>query len=112
MTPQEPVADLNGVRVLLLEDEALVNMNTVELLEKMGCEAVGYLHLDDAWDAARRAMPDVAVLDVNLHDVTTSLDFADWLHEKGVPIGATALRLRPANGGTIPNAKNRAILRS
>ena len=99
MPPPETTADLNGVRVLLLEDEALVNMNTVELLEKMGCEAGGYLHLDEAWDAARRKLPDVAVLDVNLHDTTTSLEFADWLHEQGVPIVFLTGYTSPAPSG-------------
>jgi DNA-binding response OmpR family regulator len=86
MPPQKPTTDLLGVRVLLLEDDALINMNTVELLEKMGCKADGYLHLDEAWDAASRDLPDVAVLDVNLHDTMTSLNLADWLHDQGVPI--------------------------
>ena len=86
MPPQETNSDLRGVRVLLLEDDALINMNTVELLEKMGCEADGYLHLDEAWEAAHRKLPDVAVLDVNLHDTATSFDLADWLHEQSVPI--------------------------
>lgn len=86
MPPQKATADLLGIRVLLLEDEALINLNTVELLEEMGCKAAGYLNLGDAWEAARRQIPDVAILDVNLHDTTTSLTFADWLHEKDVPI--------------------------
>jgi DNA-binding response OmpR family regulator len=86
MPPQKPTTDLIGVRVLLLEDDALINMNTVELLEKMGCNAEGHLHLDEAWDAASRELPDVAVLDVSLHDTMTSLNLADWLHDQGVPI--------------------------
>jgi DNA-binding response OmpR family regulator len=115
MPPQKATADLLGIRVLLLEDEALINLNTVELLEEMGCKAAGYLNLNDAWEAARRQIPDVAILDVNLHDTTTSLTFADWLHEKDVPIvflTGLALPPRPGNGRSIPDARSRAILRT
>ena len=58
---------LTGLRVLVVEDEALVSMLIEDYLEELGCEVVGVAsRFEDAMENARTLELDVAVLDVNL----------------------------------------------
>ncbi len=60
-------ASLEGVRVLLVEDEYLVASLIEEILETAGCIVTGPIpRLAEAVDAADRERCDAAVLDVNL----------------------------------------------
>jgi CheY-like chemotaxis protein len=60
-------ADLNGLRVLVVEDEFLVSMLLEEMLADLGCSVVGpYATLPAALEGARTASYDVAVIDLNL----------------------------------------------
>jgi CheY-like chemotaxis protein len=77
---------LQGARVLLLEDEALINVGLIELLQSFGCEVTGCETPRHAWKAALSELPDVAVLDVNLQAEQTSYELAEWLHERHAPI--------------------------
>ena len=72
-----------GTEILLLEDEPLVNLNTSDMIERMGCTVRSFFDLSSAWASARDLLPDVAILDINLHG-ETSYEFADWLSEKNV----------------------------
>jgi CheY-like chemotaxis protein len=78
-------ASLTGIRVLFLEDEALINMMTAAILEEMGCTVTACMHLDQCFDAIAREWPDVAVLDINING-TMSYALADRLQERGVPV--------------------------
>jgi CheY-like chemotaxis protein len=100
--PPEPLRNdlnetaLNGVRVLLLEDEAIVNFAVTDLLREFGCRVSSCMHPHDALAIIEHDLPDAAVLDVNIRGQTT-YDVAEKLHERGVPIvfltGYTTLRL-------------------
>ena len=58
---------LEGVRILVVEDDYLIAQLLDEMLRPTGCVVLGPLpRLADALDAARRETCDVAVLDVNL----------------------------------------------
>lgn len=58
---------LNGVRVLLVEDEALIAMMAEDLLDSIGCAVVATApSVGDALAALDAARPDVCMLDVNL----------------------------------------------
>ena len=58
---------LAGLKVLVVEDEALVCMMIEEFLSELGCEVVATAaHVDDAVDKASKLDFDVAMLDVNL----------------------------------------------
>jgi DNA-binding response OmpR family regulator len=60
-------ADLEGVRVLVVEDEYLVAVLIEEILESAGCIVRGPIpRLPDALDAVDHNDFDAAVLDVNL----------------------------------------------
>jgi len=76
---------LNGVRVLLLEDEAIVNFAATDILHEFGCLVTPCMHLHEALAVIEHDLPDAAVLDVNVRG-QTSYDLAEKLHEKGVPI--------------------------
>ena len=60
-------ASLEGIRILLVEDEYLVASLIEEILEIAGCVVTGPIpRLAQAVDAADRETCDAAVLDVNL----------------------------------------------
>jgi DNA-binding NarL/FixJ family response regulator len=60
-------AKLDGLRVLVVEDEMMVSMLIEDMLGELGCEVVGPAsRLDEAMLLAKEAELDCAVLDVNL----------------------------------------------
>ena len=61
------MTDLEGVRVLVVEDEFLVAVLMEELLQSAGCVVSGPIsRVADALDALERDTYDAAILDVNL----------------------------------------------
>ncbi len=58
---------LNGLRVLVVEDEAAISMLLEDMLMDFGCEIVGpAARLNVALDMAQGDAFDIAILDVNL----------------------------------------------
>lgn len=60
---------MNGLRLMLVEDEALVALLMESLLQDLGCEVLGpFAGLEAAlkWLGGGEAVPDAALLDVNL----------------------------------------------
>lgn len=77
---------LYGMRILVVEDEYFVAMRLADILRDLGAEVVGPIgRLRAAEDAARRQMPDGAVLDVRLDSQMTT-PLADMLQAAGVPV--------------------------
>ncbi len=72
-------------KVLLLEDDALINLSTTDMIMSMGYTVRSCLNVADAVQAAHEDLPDVAVLDVNIAG-TTSYVLADWLRHRGVQL--------------------------
>lgn len=61
------MATLEGLRVLVVEDELLVAMSLEEVLRDAGCVVVGPVpRVERALKAAREEAIDIALLDVNL----------------------------------------------
>ncbi len=78
-------AKLNGLKVLVVEDEMMVSMLIEDMLSDLGCEVVGPAsRLDEAIALANEAELDCAVLDVNLGGQPI-FPLADLLREKGAP---------------------------
>jgi DNA-binding response OmpR family regulator len=78
-------ASLEGVRVLLVEDEYLVASLIEEMLEIAGCIVTGPIpRLAQAVDAADREACDAAVLDVNLAGERI-YPVADILSRRNIP---------------------------
>ena len=79
------IATLDGLRVLVVEDEMMVSMLIEDMLADMGCQVVGPAsRLDEAMELVGSAELDCAVLDVNLGGQPI-FPLADVLREKGAP---------------------------
>jgi CheY-like chemotaxis protein len=79
---------LDGMRVLLVEDDLFVGLETARIIEELGGTVIGpAISLRDAVDAARKAAGqfDAAVLDVNLHGEYT-FALAAELSQRGIPV--------------------------
>lgn len=77
--------DFTGLRVLVVEDEALVAMLVEDMLADLGCVVIGPIaELDEALQMVTDTEVDCAVLDVNLAG-RPIFPVADALKAKGVP---------------------------
>lgn len=76
---------LDGLRVLVVEDEPVVAMYLEDLLEGLGCETIGPAsRLADGLALAEGNGFDVAILDINLGG-ERSTPIAEALRTRGVP---------------------------
>ena len=76
---------LEGVRVLLIEDEAIIAMTAEDMLDEIGCTVAATAGtVSEALAAAGAGDFDVALLDINLNGVE-SLPVAAKLREGGLP---------------------------
>ncbi len=76
---------LEGLKILVVEDEMLVSMLVEDMLGDLGCIVIGpAASLEEALVLARDAQIDIALLDVNLAGKTI-YPVADILKERGVP---------------------------
>ena len=78
-------ANLNGTRILVVEDEFLIAMEIEAALEAAGAVVVGPApSLEAACTLARHSEIDAAILDVNLGDKHV-FPAAELLDERGIP---------------------------
>lgn len=78
--------ELEGLKVLIAEDEAMVAMGLADIVEDEGGEVVGpYAKCAECLDYIERELPDLAILDLRLSD-GESLPVAEKLAESGIPI--------------------------
>jgi CheY-like chemotaxis protein len=83
------VSELNGLRVLIVEDEALIAMMAEDMIDSLGCVVAGLAStLSDAQASLTKLTFDVAVLDVNLNG-HNSMGLATALKKRGVPFAFT-----------------------
>ena len=104
-----PASILNGLRVLLVEDEALVAMLVEDMLAEHGCTVVATAsRLEEALSKARDPSLeiDVAILDLNLAGETT-FSVAQALSQRGVPF---AFATGYGAGGLPPEWRTRPTL--
>jgi CheY-like chemotaxis protein len=73
-----------GLRLLFLEDDALVHMNHMEMLQRIGCEVTGCMDVAEAVEAIERQDFDAALLDVNVKG-TMSYGVAEALLQRRIP---------------------------
>ena len=100
----DPVA-LQGLRVLVVEDEMMVSMLLEDMLADLGCVMVGPAsRLDEAMELTDSQDFDCALLDVNLAG-QQSFPLADRLGERNTPFtfatGYGEAGLRPKDKGAI-----------
>jgi CheY-like chemotaxis protein len=92
------MSDLQGLRVLVVEDEPVVAMYLEDLLEALGCETVGPAsRLADGLVLAEAGGFDVAILDINLGG-ERSTPIAESLRARGVPLAFASGYGRPPEG--------------
>ena len=84
-----------GKRVLVLEDEAIIAMLLDELIEAAGGTAHCVSTLAAVPAALDQAMPDLAILDINIRD-ESSFAVAALVAERGVPFIFASGYSRPA----------------
>jgi len=78
------ISNLNGLRVLVVEDEMMVSMLIEDMLIDLGCTVIGpAARLNEALALANEVEIDCAVLDVNLGGEPI-FPLADVLRDKGV----------------------------
>lgn len=79
------MAELAGLRVMVVEDEGMVALLTESMLEELGCDVVvSAASLGEAVTAATDETLDFALLDVNL-DGQLVFPVAEILRTRGVP---------------------------
>ena len=77
--------ELNGLRILVVEDEAAISLLLEDMLLDFGCEVVGpAARLASALELAANEALDLAILDVNLKGENV-WPVATKLREKNVP---------------------------
>ena len=83
---EDKAGQLEGKRVLVVEDEAAIAMLLEDMLLDFGCIIVGpAARLSTALDLARRETFDAAILDVNVAGEPI-YPVAEALAERGVPL--------------------------
>ena len=99
------MSDLEGKRILVLDDEPLIVMLLEDILADLGCAVVGpALDVAEAERLARTSAIDAAILDVNVHD-RTSRSVAELLKARGIPFviatGYDGDGVMPGANGTL-----------
>src|SRR5712675_3612303 len=75
-----------GLRVFVVEDEAMVSMLIEDTLADIGCSVAGTAaRLDEAMNKATSLDFDLAILDVNLNGVR-AYPLAEVLAKRGIPL--------------------------
>jgi CheY-like chemotaxis protein len=81
----ETTTTLQGLKVLVVEDETIVAMLLEQMLEELGCEIAGAAgQVAAAADLARASDADVAILDMNLGGQSVD-PVAEALDARNVP---------------------------
>lgn len=76
---------LEGVRVLIIEDDSLVAMSVEDMLNDLGCSVVGNAgNLTQAFEKVGAGGFDFALLDINLRGKEV-FPVAEVLSEQGIP---------------------------
>jgi CheY-like chemotaxis protein len=76
---------IEGLRVLLIEDEVVIAMTAEDMLDEMGCSVAAQAStFNEAMACAESGDFDLALLDINLHGVM-SIPIAHKLRETGKP---------------------------
>jgi CheY-like chemotaxis protein len=81
-----PMSSLSGLRILIVEDDALVALNLQEFVESLGCSVVGPTgRLGEALAILEAEHIDGAMLDINLHGEMV-YPLAQRLAERQIPM--------------------------
>ncbi|OLP57692.1 response regulator [Rhizobium rhizosphaerae] len=74
------------MKILIVEDEALLALELESELQSAGHEVVGHaMASDEARHLAERCRPDFAFVDIHLVDGPTGIDVGRHLRDQGIP---------------------------
>jgi CheY-like chemotaxis protein len=80
-------SDLNGLRILLVEDSWNVGMAMQSLLRAWGADVIGpAATVADAERLISEHAPDVALVDINLRGGELAYNLIDRLHDRGIRV--------------------------
>jgi CheY-like chemotaxis protein len=79
-----PSRSLSGRRVLVVENDYYLAMDTASMLERAGARVIGPVATVEDGLAALEQLPDTALLDLRLRD-EMSLPIAKELQQRGIP---------------------------
>jgi DNA-binding NtrC family response regulator len=83
--------DLNGMRILLVEDSWHLGMATKSLLQACGADVAGpFATVAEAERAVSERAPNAALVDFNLRGGERAISLIDRLHDQGVLIIVTS----------------------
>ncbi len=83
--------NLNGMRILLVEDSWHLGMATKSFLQACGADVAGpFATVADAEGAVSERAPDAALVDFNLRGGERAISLIDRLHDQGVLIIVTS----------------------
>jgi two-component system, response regulator PdtaR len=78
-----PMVQGRALRVLIVEDEIFISLDTSSLLQSLGHTVVGIaVSADDAVRRAERERPDVVLMDIRLTGPRDGIDAADEIHRR------------------------------
>src|SRR5262249_33089979 len=86
-SPGRGPSDLDGLRVLIVEDSWHVSTGLRMLLEARGATVDGPVATTaDAMRLVSEHVPDAAIVDINLRDGELSYELIDWLQDRGIRV--------------------------
>jgi CheY-like chemotaxis protein len=86
-SPQAEVSDLEGMRILVVEDSWLLGVNLKSLLRALGAEVMGPVATAaDADHLISELTPHAALVDFNLRGGELAHGLIDRLHDQGVRV--------------------------
>jgi CheY-like chemotaxis protein len=88
--PAQWLRNLNGLRVLLVDDEPDARDVIAEILSRCSAEVVSVASTKEALDAFRAQPPDVVISDISMP------------HEDGYALIKALRKLKPDKGGQVP----------
>ena len=113
---------LNGARVLIVEDEAILSLTLQDMLVDLGCVIAGTAaRVDAALELVRNCVFDVAILDVNLNGKRvdavaeainargTPIIFVTGYGQGGVPNVSAQVMAKPYDTAHLEQTLNRAL---
>lgn len=78
---------MNGKRIMILEDEALIALDIKMTLEEAGFHNIVVCHnVEQAWEHLEKETPELAFTDVNLGRNVTSFDVGVELKARGCDV--------------------------
>lgn len=114
--PEDGCADLNGMRILLVEDSWDLGIAVKSLLEACGAEVAGPVATAaDADRLAAESLPDAALVDNHLRAGELADGLIARLHDQGVRVVVTSgdsglLHVSPKAAATLPKPFSEAEL--